>query len=77
MSDNISSFKFFKETFILNMLFRSFCLFSAKNGQRKKRWSVVSVSEPQPDIGLGVSWNYDEIYDRLNDWVLTVALIIT
>ena len=55
MSDNISSFKFLKETSMLNKLFRSFCLFSAKNGQRKKKWSVVSVSEPQSHIGLGTS----------------------
>ena len=55
MSDNISSFKFLKETSILNKLFRSFCLFSAKNGQRKKKWSVVSVYEPQSHIGLGTS----------------------
>ena len=55
MFDNISSLKFFKETSILNKLFRSFCLFSAENGQRKKKWSVVSVSEPQSHIGLGAS----------------------
>ena len=55
MSDNISSLKFFKETPILNKLFRSFCLFSAKNGQPKKKWSVVSVSEPQSHKGLGAS----------------------
>ena len=55
MSDNISSFKFFKETSILNKLFRSFFLISVKNGQRKKKWSVLSVFEQQPHIGLGVS----------------------
>ena len=55
MSDNISSFKFLKETSILNKLFRNFCLFSAKSGQHKKKWSVVSVSEPQSHIGLGTS----------------------
>ena len=43
MSDNILSFKLFKEISILNKLFRSFCLFSTKNGERKKKWSVVSV----------------------------------
>ena len=52
MSDIISSFNFFKDTSILNKLFRSFCLFSAKNGQRRKKWSVVLVSEPQSHIGL-------------------------
>ena len=55
MSDNIPSFKFFKETSILNKLFRSFCLFSANNGKREKKWSVVSVFEPQSHIGLGAS----------------------
>ena len=55
MSDNVSSFKLFKEVFILNKLFRSFCLFSAKSGQCKKKWSVVSVSQPQSHIGLGAS----------------------
>ena len=55
MSNNIPSFKFFKETSILNKLFRSFYLFSAKNGQRKKKWSVFSVSEPQSHIGLAAS----------------------
>ena len=55
MSDNVSSFKLFKEVFILNKLFRSFCLFSVKSGQCKKKWSVVSVSQPQSHIGLGAS----------------------
>ena len=53
MSDNISSFKSFKE--ILNKLFRSFRPFSAKNGQCKKKWSVVSVSEQKSQIGPGTS----------------------
>ena len=55
VSDSISSLKFFKETSILNKLFKSFCLFSAKSREHKKKWSVVSVSEPQSHIGLGTS----------------------
>ena len=55
MSDNVSSFKFFKEISILNKLFRSFCLSSAKNGQHKKKWSVILVPEPQSHVGLGAS----------------------
>ena len=56
VSDSISSLKFFKETSILNKLFKSFCLFSAKSREHKKKWSVVSVSEPQSHIGLGASF---------------------
>ena len=55
MSTIISSFKLFKKTSILNKLFSSFFLFSAKNGQRKKKWSRVSYSEPQSHIGLAAS----------------------
>ena len=60
MSNGISSFSFFKEASILKKPFRSFCLFSAKIVQRKKEWSDL--------------WNHGEIYVRLNDWILTVAL---
>ena len=57
MSSNISSFRFLIETSVLSQLFRSLFLFSAKNWQCKKRWSVVSVSEPQSYTGLGASLN--------------------
>ena len=39
----------------LSKALRSFCLFIAKNGQCKKKWSVFSVSEPQSHIGLRAS----------------------
>ena len=55
MPTKILSFKFFKETSIVNKLFWSFRLFSAKNGQRKKKWSIVSISEAQSHIELGAS----------------------
>ena len=55
MSDSNSSFDFLKEGSILSKSLRSFCLFIAKNGQRKKKWSVVSVSEPQAHIELRAS----------------------
>ena len=54
MANNILSFKFFKETYISNKLF-GFCLFSAKDGQHKKKWSVFSVSKRQSHLGLGAS----------------------
>ena len=57
MSSNISSFRFLIETSVLSQLFRSLFLFSAKSWQCKKRWSVVSVSEPQSYTGLGASLN--------------------
>ena len=56
MCNSNSSFKFLKEGSILSKSLRSFCLFIAKNGQRKwKKWSFVSVSEPQSHIGLRTS----------------------
>ena len=55
MSNSNSSFKFDKEGSILSKSLKSFCLFIATNGQCKKKWSVVSVSEPQSYIGLRAS----------------------
>ena len=55
MSNSNSSFKFLKKGSILSKSLRSFCLFIAKNVQRKKKWSVLSVSEPQSHIGLRAS----------------------
>ena len=55
MSDSNSSFNFLKDRSILSESLRSFCLFIAKNEQRKKKWSVVSVSEPESHIGLRAS----------------------
>ena len=46
MFNTISSSKIFNETSVLNKSLRSFCLFPVKNGQSKKKWSVISVSEP-------------------------------
>ena len=45
-------FKFLKERSISSKSLSSFYLFIAKNGQHKKKWSVVSVSEPRSHIGL-------------------------
>ena len=42
-----SSFKFLKEESILSNSLMSFCLFIAKNGQCKKKWSIISVLEQQ------------------------------
>ena len=36
MPDNVSSFKFFKETFILSKLYRSFCLFLENKGNSRR-----------------------------------------
>ena len=55
MPNEISLFRFFKKTPILKKPSKSFWLFSGKSGQCKKKWSVVSVSEPQSRIGLGAS----------------------
>ena len=52
------SFKFLKEESILSKSLRSFCLFIAKNGQRKKKWSIISVLEPQWHILLLSSFSY-------------------
>ena len=39
--------RYLKAASILSKSLWSFCLFIAKNGQRKKKWPVVSVSETQ------------------------------
>ena len=43
ISNSNASFKILKEGSILRNPLRSFCLFIAQNGQRKKMWSVVSI----------------------------------
>ena len=52
MCNSNTSFKFLKGGSILNKSLRSFYLFIAKNGQCKKKWSVVSVSDSELHIGL-------------------------
>ena len=59
MSNSYSLFKFLKERFISNKLLKSLCLSFAKYRQSKKKWFVVSISELQSFIGLGIpfkSW---------------------
>ena len=49
ISNSNSSFEFFKQ------VIKEFLSIYFKNGQRKKNWSVVSVSDPQLQIGLRAS----------------------
>ena len=50
-----SSFKFCYEKCLPYTLLKSFCVSVTKKGQRKKKWSVVSVSVPQSHIATTVS----------------------
>ena len=72
-----SSFKFLKEKSILKQVIKEFLSIYYNNRQHKKKWPVVSVSEPQSHIGSEHLQNYDKVYfhDSVLAWAQNFSTI--
>ena len=76
MSDNISSFRFFKKASKTSYL-GVFLYFLQKMGNARRSGLLFQFISRNHTCGWEHLRNYDEIYVHLNDWILTVALMIT